>query len=179
MNTPTARESPTPVNSAFLARSALPAPIFCATKADMDWLKADGTSMIKPHSFSATPTPAEGITPREFTIAVMARKDMLTSKSWKAMGRPRRNTLPILFLSKTISFLPKEKGSFFFRIISMEITTLSAWAHTVAMAAPAVASPNTPTSRKSPAILNTQAIATVMRGIRESPIPRKILPSTL
>ena len=162
-----------------MARSILPAPIFWATKADIDWLKAEGTSIMNPHSFSATPTPAEGITPREFTIAVMARKEILTRRSWKAMGSPRRNTLPILFLSKTISVLRKVNGSFCLRIISTEMITLSAWARTVAIAAPAVAMPKTPTRRKSPAILNTQAIATVTSGILESPIPRKILPSTL
>ena len=83
------------------------------------------------------------------------------------------------FFKDACSSLRKVKGSFCLRIISTEMITLSAWARTVAIAAPAVAMPKTPTRRKSPAILNTQAIATVTSGILESPIPRKILPSTL
>lgn len=88
-----------------MARSILPAPIFWATKADIDWLKAEGTSIMNPHSFSATPTPAEGITPREFTIAVMARKEILTRRSWKAMGSPKAEIrFPFFFCQKQYPF---------------------------------------------------------------------------
>ena len=41
------------------------------------------------------------------------------------------------------------------------------------------AMPRTATKKRSPTILNTQAINTASRGVLESPIPRKTLPSTL
>ena len=57
--------------------------------------------------------------------------------------------------------------------------TLTAWAVTVAMAAPAAPRWKTPTSTKSPTMLMTQAMATVSSGVLESPIPRKTAPMTL
>ena len=54
-----------------------------------------------------------------------------------------------------------------------------AWAATVAMAAPAVPMWNTATSSRSPAMLKTQAMNTVNRGVLESPMPRKTLPMRL
>ena len=81
MTVPTTRDSRIPYLNAFSARSKRPAPAFCATKADMDCINAMGTSMMKAHTFSATPIPAEGMTPRELTIACMIRKEMPTRKS--------------------------------------------------------------------------------------------------
>ena len=47
------------------------------------------------------------------------------------------------------------------------------------MAAPAVPISNTATRRRSPRMLRIHAIATVRRGIFESPSPLKILPTRL
>ena len=77
--------------------------MFWATKADKDCPKAEGTSMMKPHSFSATPTPAEAMTPRPLTMAAMARKETLTSTSWRATGAPRRRMRPVHWGSKRMS----------------------------------------------------------------------------
>ena len=81
--------------------------------------------MMNPHSFSATPTPAEGITPREFAIAVMARKEIphkkILESQWAVPGGIR---FPFFFCQKTISVLRKVKGSFCLRIISTEMITL-------------------------------------------------------
>ena len=57
--------------------------------------------------------------------------------------------------------------------------TLIPWASTVASAAPAAAISNTATNKRSPRILKIHAINTVNSGVLDSPIPRKILPSTL
>ena len=58
-------------------------------------------------------------------------------------------------------------------------STLTACAATVAAAAPATPMPAGPTSSQSPAMFTAQAIATDNSGIRELPMPRKTLPSTL
>ena len=47
----------------------------------MDCINASGTSMMKAQTFSATPTPAEGISPSELTIAWMTRNDAPTRRS--------------------------------------------------------------------------------------------------
>ena len=73
----------------------------------------------------------------------------------------------------------KEKGRAFRRMSHREQITLTAWAETVAMAAPAAPMPRPPTRRRSPAMLTAQAIATVISGVLESPIPRKTAPITL
>ena len=65
------------------------------------------------------------------------------------------------------------------RIITKETATLMSCAMTVARAAPGAPRPNTATNSRSPMILNTQAIPTAMRGVLESPRPRKILPRRL
>ena len=67
--TPKTNETATADFSALTARSGFPAPMFCATNAEMDCMNAAGTSIIKPHTFSATPTPAEAVTPKAFTTA--------------------------------------------------------------------------------------------------------------
>ena len=57
--------------------------------------------------------------------------------------------------------------------------TLTTWAATVAMAAPAVPRPSPAQSSRSPAMLHAQAMATVSSGVRESPNPRKMQPIRL
>ena len=47
----------------------------------MDCMNAAGASMMKPHTFSATPTPAEAISPSALTMARMTRNDNPTSRS--------------------------------------------------------------------------------------------------
>ncbi len=54
----------------------------------MACMKANGSSMMKAHTFSATPTPAEAMSPSRFTMAKMMRKDSPTSRSCRAMGAP-------------------------------------------------------------------------------------------
>ena len=95
------------------------------------------------------------------------------------MGRPSVVIGLITDRLKRRSFRSKRKGSSRRRRISRESTTLTAWAATVAIAAPAVPMWNTATSRRSPAMLQTQAISTVIKGVLESPIPRKMLPIRL
>ncbi|MFR0957841.1 MAG: hypothetical protein ACLSFA_19680 [Roseburia inulinivorans] len=55
-------------------------------------------SMINAHTFSATPTPAEAMTPVEFTIARMIKNEMLTSRSCNAIGAPK----PTIFFKYTL-----------------------------------------------------------------------------
>ena len=176
---PTARERPMPQYSDLTALSYFPAPAFWATKADMACEKAEGTSMMKAHTFSATPTPAEGTTPRALTMACMTRKDMLTSRSDSAMGSPRRRTCATRGLSKRMCCLSSRKGSCFFRTSISEMATLTAWAATVAMAAPAAPMWQTATNSRSPTMLTAQAMATVTSGVTESPMPRNTLPIRL
>ena len=64
----------------------------------MDCMKADDMSMINAHTFSATPTPAEAMTPIEFTIARMIKNEMLTSRSCNAIGAPK----PTIFFKYTL-----------------------------------------------------------------------------
>ena len=61
-------------------------------------------------------------------------------------------------------------------MIKRETATLTAWAMMVAKAAPVAPIPNPATRIKSPIILQTQAIVTVINGVLESPIPRKMAP---
>lgn len=80
-------------------------------------------------------------------MAVMARKEMLTSTSCSAMGKPSRSTAPMRAGSALMSLFLNVKGSFCLRMMRKERRTLSACAATVAIAAPAAAILNTPTSR--------------------------------
>ena len=57
--------------------------------------------------------------------------------------------------------------------------TLMIWENTVARAAPDVPIPITSHKSRSPAILQTQAIATVISGVLESPNPLNIQPIRL
>ena len=93
--------------------------------------------MMKAQSFSATPTPAEAITPMELTMARITRKEMLTSRSWRAMGVPRARILPTSRLSNRRFLFPMVKGRVLLRITARDKRTLAAWAATVARAAPA------------------------------------------
>ena len=56
-----------PLFNDCLALIGCPAPIFCATNALKLCAIADGINIIKPQTFSATPTPAEATSPNEFT----------------------------------------------------------------------------------------------------------------
>ena len=153
--------------------------MFCATKADIDCMYAEDTSIINAQSFSATPTPAEATTPNVLTMAMITRNEIFTSRSWRAIGAPRQTILPIRRPSKRMSFFDKANGNSRFRMIKIDNNTLIACAKIVAKAAPATPIWNPATNSTSPTIFSTQAIATVINGILESPIPRKILPRTL
>ena len=179
MTAPAQRDRPIPTRSARLARSNFPAPMFWAEKADRDWLMAKAISMIKAQTFSATPTPAETSSPRLLAIARRTRKDTFTSRSERARGRPNRMTEPQSDLSHRMSRTRNRKGSFCFRIRKKDQITLTAWALTVAMAAPAAPRCRRATSSRSPTMLTTVAIATVISGVLESPMPRKMLPIRL
>ena len=145
----------------------------------MACMKARGISMMKAQTFSATPTPAEAIRPRVLTMARITRKDRPTSRSCRAMGVPKRTIRRRIEGAIRISFREKEKGSGRRVMISREIRTLTVWEATVAIAAPAAPMWKPATSSRSPAMLQTLAMATVISGVRESPRPRMTLPSTL
>lgn len=179
MTTPTAKDVPIPQDIAFLARFGLPAPMFWATKADRDWEKASGTSMMKAQTFPATPTPAEGITPRLFTIAEITKKEIFTRPLCNATGVLIRSILPMMRLRKRRCAFFKRTGSPFLRTNRMDSTTLNACAMTVASAAPDAAISNPATKIRSPIILKMHANNTVISGVLESPNPRNTLPNTL
>ena len=168
-----------PQSRARPARSIRRAPTFCATNAVMDWAKAEGISITKAQSFSATPTPAEGMVPMPLAMAMMTKNEMLTSKSWAATGTPMASTRRKIAPSQRMSRRVMVKGSFRRRMMARLRRTLTAWAKTVAMAAPATPMPQGPTRSRSPPMFSTQAMATVISGIRESPMPRKMPPSRL
>ena len=135
--------------------------------------------MMNAQSFSATPTPAEAMTPSELTMAKITRKEMLTSSSCSAMGAPSRSIRRILVRSKRTSLRANGKGSPRLFVTSRQSTTLTAWASTVAKAAPATPMPKPATKSRSPTMLTTQATDTVKSGVFESPIPRNTPPITL
>ena len=85
-----------PISSALLALSYLLAPTFCDTTADMDCAKADGSSIMKAQSFSATPRPEDSVRPMSLIIEVRTRNDMFTRALCSAMGAPRRMLLLML-----------------------------------------------------------------------------------
>ena len=145
----------------------------------MDCMKARGISMMKAQTFSATPTPAEATRPRLFTIAKITRNDRPTSRSCRAIGVPKARIFRRMAGKRRKSRRSREKGSSRLCRIAREISTLIVWAQTVAMAAPAAPRPSPATSSRSPAMLQALAIATVTRGVWESPRPRRTLPSTL
>ena len=76
-------------------------------------------------------------------------------------------------------YIAQMKGSVRRLRIATEMSTLIVGETTVAMAAPAAPMCSPATSSRSPAILQTLAMATVISGVRESPSPRMMLPSTL
>ena len=78
-----------------------------------------------------------------------------------------------------MSLFENENGSVRRLSTSREISTLTVWDTTVATAAPAAPMCSPATSRRSPAMLQALAMATVISGVRESPKPRMMLPSTL
>ena len=78
---PKRTDTPIAYISPLYALSIFPAPLFCATKADIACMKAAGTSMMKAQTFSATPTPADATSPSPFT---MARITLLTMFSCSA-----------------------------------------------------------------------------------------------
>ena len=111
--------------------------------------------MINAQTFSATPTPADAVTPMEFTMARMIRKEMLTRRSCNAIGAPS----PTIF-RRVRPWTP--------------ISVLC-----ISKAAPDVPILNPAQRIRSPAILNTHATATANSGVLESPIPLKIQPIRL
>ena len=172
-------DTPMAYFSPLNALSYLPAPLFWDTNADIDCAKADGISMIKAQTFSATPTPADAITPRQLTIARITRKEIPTRKSCNATGAPINTIFLRISFSLLKHVLSSLKGSSFFLISHNDIKTLISCAATVAKAAPFVPISKPATRIKSPMILHTHAIDTVISGVIESPSPLKILPIRL
>ena len=82
------KEIPIPVFNDSFARLICFAPIFWATKALKLWEIAAGISIMKPQTFSATPTPADAINPREFTVVCITKNEIPTKKSCNAIGIP-------------------------------------------------------------------------------------------
>ena len=143
----------------------------------MDCMKAMGTSMMIMQTFSATPTPAEALSPSLLTMERFTRKEKPTMKSCRAMGVPKRTMRPSMRQSgRRMSLQPKEKGSLRRLKTQREIRTLTVWLPTVAMAAPAAPMWKTATSSRSVRMLQPQAMATVISGVFESPRPRRMPP---
>ena len=85
--------------------------------------------------------------------------------------------IPIFIIPGSSSLKHKSflfmRTSFFLLIIIIESTTETAWAATVAMAAPAAFILNPAIKTRSPTMFTAQAIPTKSRGLFESPSPRK------
>ena len=119
-----AKQIPTAHSMPLTARSYLPAPLFCEANADTACENAEGTSMTKPHTFSATPTPAETIRPSELTMARMTMNEMLTIKSCSAIGNPSPRILLICVRCQPISLSENVNGSCILLIRNSETATL-------------------------------------------------------
>ena len=119
------------------------------------------------------PTPADTITPLELVIAKRNKNDTETSISCNSSGVPNEKILFAIDLSiLSLSFV-RIKGIFLLLIINIERITLITCAITVAIAAPFAPIPMPFTKKRSPIMLNTEAMVTEMRGITESPTPLK------
>ena len=81
MKIPSVQPESMAVKNPFQARSFLPAPMFCATKADRLCMTEEGISMMKDTIFCATPYPAEGMSPMLLTMELMTRKEICTMVS--------------------------------------------------------------------------------------------------
>ena len=110
-------EMPIPLLSDNFALLIKPAPIFWATKALKLCEIAAGINRINPQTFSATPTPAEAISPSEFTDVCITKNDIPTKKSCKAIGNPNFNSALAKKLLRRMYFLWNSKGNFCFVII--------------------------------------------------------------
>lgn len=135
--------------------------------------------MMKAHTFSATPTPADAVTPMELIIARMIRNEMLTSRSCKAISAPSPTILRSSEDSMRMLLWCISNGNSFLRMTAKDTITLMICAKTVAIAAPSVPILNPAHRMRSPAMLKKHAIATVNSGVRESPSPLKIHPIRL
>ena len=93
--------------------------------------------MMKAQTFSATPTPAEAISPSVLTMANTTRKDSPTSRSCSAIGAPNRTIRARMTGSFRTSLRVKVKGRGRRRRMASEMSTLIVWEETVASAAPA------------------------------------------
>ena len=142
-------------------------------------MNALGKSIIKPNSLPATPIDADATIPSEFATAELIINEAVNTISCKPSGNPIRMICLRIPLSIFMLSFPKWKGSPFFFTIKREMITLMPCAATVAIAAPAAAIWKTATRRRSPAILITHAMATVISGVLESPMPRNIDPQRL
>ena len=95
--------------------------------------------MRNTHTFSATPTPAEAVTPKVFTMVWITRKEVPTSSSLQghrqAQPQLQRDDAPV----KADAPPGEVEGQPVLPALDdrQETTTLTAWAATVARAAPA------------------------------------------
>ena len=161
------------------ARSGRPAPIFWAVIAARAAIKAEGASMAKVIIRSTTPTAALSLRPMALTMAVMIRKEMVTSTFCTATGAPRETSFAQRPRWRRKEARLKSKGKSLRRSTSRERIRDSAWAEIVAMAAPAAPMPKTPTNSRSPAIFTTVAMRMKYIGRRESPSPRSMAETML
>ena len=148
-------------------------PAFCFPKADM--ARGCRTEMMKSahllRDADAPPSPR-----RRGTDDGLYDQEGYADQGIEHLGRSDRRTRRRGMQIESRSGRSEQD---FLRTSSSDITTLTAWAATVATAAPAVPIWSTATSSRSPAILQTHAMATVMSGVTESPMPRKTLPIRL
>ena len=97
VTTPKASEIARPWNIVERARFGLPAPMFCATIAEIAAAKECGGSIVKPLSFPVIPIAAAAATPPILlTVASMKMNEMLVSENCTAIGRPMRRRLTSL-----------------------------------------------------------------------------------
>lgn len=136
---------------------------------------------MKTHTFSATPTPAEAATPKELTMAWMSRKEVPTSSSWRATGVPQ----PQLSADNVPVEAQVSPGESEGQRPAAQADQEQGDKHADGLgghggqSGPGGHMWNPATRSRSPKILMTQAMATVSRGVLESPIPRKMEPRTL
>ena len=129
------------------ARSCFPAPIFCATSAEIVDIIDDGTRNKILIIFSTIPTAAASVSPRWFAKIVITTKDTWMKPSCRHTGIP---TFKIFFMVMRFglkSDFSKRIPLFLFKITTIDTTTLIACAIVVPRAAPAASNPSNPINR--------------------------------
>ena len=124
-------------------RPGFPAPVFCATKTDMDCRNALGRIIIKVVILLSTEYPAAmaghnaASGPSLLATALMTMNDKLLKRSCSAKGMPVTRMLPVSAFQIRTVFKDNSKGSSIRVITTRDKTTLTACAVMVEIATPA------------------------------------------